>query len=262
VPFQPPKDIGAAYHDWTWSIAWEWPESATTWRLEDGHGATRFLKVGRADRWPNGVDECVRLRWARPFLAVPEVLDCGTDETVDWLLTVGVHGTDATRHPFGANPERLVPTLAQGLAAFHDAAPVEACPFDFTITTAVAHVHKRAEQGAINPDEHLHPEHQHLSVAAAINRLEQLAPSEEDLVVCHGDYCLPNVLLDAGGSLTGYLDLGELGLADRWWDIAVGSWSVTWNLGPGWEELFMASYGSRPDPDRIAFYRLLYDLAS
>jgi kanamycin kinase len=37
---------------------------------------------------------------------------------------------------------------------------------------------------------------------------------------------------------------------------------VTWNLGAGWEDLFYDSYGLRPDARAIAFYRLLYDLAS
>ncbi|MGH9033456.1 MAG: phosphotransferase, partial [Acidimicrobiia bacterium] len=101
-----------------------------------------------------------------------------------------------------------------------------------------------------------------LGVDAAIEQLEALAPVDEDLVVCHGDYCLPNVMLDDEGRVVGYLDLGELGVADRWWDIAVGSWSATWNLGPGLEDLFMSSYGATPDTQRIAFYRLLYDLAS
>ncbi len=41
----------------------------------------------------------------------------------------------------------------------------------------------------------------------------------------------------------------------------MGAWSVTWNLGSGWEELFCRGYGVAPDPARIAFYRLLYDLA-
>jgi kanamycin kinase len=59
-----------------------------------------------------------------------------------------------------------------------------------------------------------------------------------------------------------YLDLGELGVADRWWDLAVATWSTTWNLGPGWEPAFLEAYGIDPDPERIAYYRLLYDLVS
>jgi kanamycin kinase len=262
VTFEPPDAIREAHRDRRWSVAWELPGDSTTWRLEARNAETRFLKVGRADRWPNGLDECQRMRWAGRFLPVPEVLDCGANGVVDWLLTVGLDGTDATKHPLREQPLELVTALGRGLAAFHDAAPVEACPFPFTAGAAIAHVRDRAERGLIDARKHLHPEHRHLTVAAAIERLEALAPVDEDLVVCHGDYCLPNVMLDDDGRVIGYLDLGELGVADRWWDIAVGSWSVTWNLGPGFEELYISSYGTTPDAERISFYRLLYDLAS
>src|SRR5277367_2325817 len=56
--------------------------------------------------------------------------------------------------------------------------------------------------------------------------------------------------------------LSELCVADRWRDLAVATWSVTWNLGPGYEDLFLASYGIARDEGAQAFYRLLYDLES
>ena len=65
-----------------------------------------------------------------------------------------------------------------------------------------------------------------------------------------------------GHRVTGFVDLGELGAADRWWDVAVGAWSVGWNFGVELEPLFYESYGIEPDPGRIRFFRLLYDLAS
>jgi kanamycin kinase len=37
---------------------------------------------------------------------------------------------------------------------------------------------------------------------------------------------------------------------------------VTWNLGPGWEELFLDAYGVRRDSERNAYYRLMYDMVS
>lgn len=80
-------------------------------------------------------------------------------------------------------------------------------------------------------------------------------------MVCHGDYCLPNVLIDAGEA-SGFVDLGELGVADRWWDLAVATWSITWNLGPGHETLFLSEYGAELDRDRLEFDRLLYDVVS
>jgi kanamycin kinase len=60
--------------------------------------------------------------------------------------------------------------------------------------------------------------------------------------------------------VTGFVDLGRLAVTDRWSDLAVATWSVTWNLGPGWEEEFLASYGVSRDREAVAFYRLAYDL--
>ncbi len=75
----------------------------------------------------------------------------------------------------------------------------------------------------------------------------------------NGGYCLPNVMID-DGRVIGYVDLGELGLADRCWDLAIATWSVTWNLGLGWEDTFLEAYGVDRDQDRIRYFRLLYDL--
>jgi kanamycin kinase len=54
----------------------------------------------------------------------------------------------------------------------------------------------------------------------------------------------------------GCADLGDLGVADRWADLAV----ATWNYGPGWETPLLDAYGIAPDPARTCYYRLLWDL--
>lgn len=56
------------------------------------------------------------------------------------------------------------------------------------------------------------------------------------------------------------MDLGEWGVADRWCDLAVATWSVTWSLGPGYEELFLSEFGA--PAERAVYYRLLHDLVS
>ncbi len=80
------------------------------------------------------------------------------------------------------------------------------------------------------------------------------------LVVCHGDACAPNTLLSDDGRWSGHVDLGFLGVADRWADLAVATWSTEWNYGPGWEEPLLDAYGIDPDRERMAYYRLLWDL--
>ena len=62
--------------------------------------------------------------------------------------------------------------------------------------------------------------------------------------------------------MTGYVDLGELGVADRWWDIAVGGWSVGWNFGRSWSPCSTRATASPPTLSASASSGLLYDLVS
>jgi len=200
------------------------------------------------------------MKWARNHLPVPVVVDQGRDESVEWMVTTGLGGRDATDPVLQVDPSRLVRVLARGLRRFHEV-PVANCPFDFSIAAALRVARDRLERGIVDPVEGFHSEHSSLTAAEAVAALERSRPANEDLVVCHGDYCPPNVLI-TGNRVTGYVDLGELGVADRWWDLAVATWSVTWNLGPGYEDLFLSEYGAELDRGRLAFYRLLYDVVS
>lgn len=250
-----------AYVAWSWEVAWSWPPHSVVYRLTHADGQVRYLKLARSCRYPSLADEAARMRWARAHLPVPQVLDCGEDGGIEWLVTSAIPGRDATDPELLARPAELVAMLGRGLRAFHDDAPVADCPFDSQLDTALRHARRRVETGRVDPERDFHPEHAHLSAAEALARLESSRPLVDELVVCHGDYCFPNAIVRAG-RVAGFVDLGELGVADRWWDLAVATWSTTWNAGPGWEDAFLEAYGIEPDPARTAWYRLLYDLAS
>ena len=86
-------------------------------------------------------------------------------------------------------------------------------------------------------------------------------PAVERLVVCHGDACAPNTLIDDHGRHAAHVDLGTMGTADLWSDLAVATWSTRWNYGPGWENELLDAYGTAVDAERTRYYRLLWDLA-
>jgi hypothetical protein len=108
------------------------------------------------------------------------------------------------------------------------------------ITTRLNRYHRGT--GSIDASRDFHAEHAHLSPAYADGELARTRPNAEYLVLCHGDYCPPKILVDQV-RVVGCVDLGELSVADRWWDLAVASWSIGWNFGPGLEEAFFAAYG-------------------
>lgn len=202
-------------------------------------------------KWaPPGLDlapEVRRLSWAAPFVTVPTVLEHGADPDGSWMVTAPLLGRNAAEDRWRAEPERAVEAVGAGLRALHAALPVAGCPFDWDVATRRAGIH--------------HPDPQRFALTPAeVLRILDDPPEPDRLVVCHGDACVPNTLLDDDGRCSGHVDLGNLGVADRWADLAAATWSTVWNYGPGHERRLLDAYGVAPDPERLFFYRLLWDL--
>jgi kanamycin kinase len=216
-----------------------------------------FVKWAPADSGLQLDVEAHKLRWAEPFTPVPRVIGQGQDEDGSWLQTLALHGKSAVDERWRADPVRAVQALGEGLRALHDALPVDECPFDWSAQTRVAAAQRTRAAGR-DPAQWFE-EHRGLSVDEALARVAEPPPPDR-LVVCHGDACAPNTLIDDDGRWSGHVDLGSLGVGDRWSDLAVATWSTEWNYGPGFEETLLTSYGISPDPLRTAYYRLLWDL--
>lgn len=255
-----PTLLRIRYPEWTGALVWHNQGGGQTWRMVSPTREVRYLKTQPPTFWPPLHAEVQRLRWAAPHLPVPPVIETGHTDGVDWMITAALPGQSAHLLSEERDARKQVSLIAGGLRQFH-AAPVQACPYSFVADVALDHVQRRVDAGLIDPARHFHPENAHFSVKNAITYLRQNRPVSEDLVVCHGDFCAPNILTE-GDRVTGFVDLGELGVADRWWDLAVAGWSVGWNFSPDLEALFYSAYGIHPDPGRIQWYRLLYDMVS
>ncbi|WP_062428606.1 aminoglycoside 3'-phosphotransferase [Herbidospora daliensis] len=201
--------------------------------------------------------EADRLRWASPWARVPRVVGQGADEHGSWLVTEALPGWSPVDPRRPVTPEIAARAIGRGLRSLHDAAPVAGCPFDWGVPMRLAKADRRIAAG-MSPAEWW-PEHRGLDVERARAKLGS-PPEIDRLVVCHGDACVPNTLIDDAGSFAGHVDLGSLGVADRWADLAVAAWSMDWNFGPGHDGLVYEAYGVAPDPVRIAYSRLLWDL--
>ncbi|MGW2870939.1 phosphotransferase [Kitasatospora sp. NPDC001225] len=263
-PVQPPPVVTELAAGRPVRAVWENELGGLTFQL--GHGDTRqFVKwtpAGSGSDTGTGIDlaaEAVRLRWAARFAVVPPVIGEGADETGSWLVTQGLPGRSAVDEHWKRDPATAVRAIGAGLRALHDALPVADCPFDWSAETRLSNARAKAEAGRTDPADWPEELRHHGTVERALATLADIPPIDH-LVVCHGDACAPNTLIGDDGTHTGHVDLGTLGLADRWADLAIATWSTQWNYGPGWEQPLLDAYGIAPDPDRTAYYRLLWEL--
>ncbi|HEY7106855.1 MAG TPA: aminoglycoside 3'-phosphotransferase [Acidimicrobiia bacterium] len=213
-------------------MVWDNEVGGRTYEIGAGD-ARRFVKWSPHASGIDLMKEVPRLEWAGAFTPVPRVLDVGADEVAAWIVTAGLRGESAVSDRWTSDPETAVTQIGIGLRALHDALPVDACPFSWSVDDRVA--------------------------AATELDVPSDPPSIDRLVVCHGDACSPNTLIDDDGRWSGHVDLGDLGVADRWADVAVATMATGWNYGPGWEDTLLDAYGVAPDPERTRFYRRLWN---
>lgn len=238
-------------------VVWQNALGGLTFELGTGpqHVFVKWAPAG------SGLDleaEALRMGWASTYTPVPRPVDRGVEPEGSWLVTEAMAGETAVADRWKANPAVAVAAIGEGLRALHDALPVTDCPFSWSAEERVVDARRRAEARLIDPSD-WHPEHRRLSVDQALELLSDL-PDVDCAVICHGDACAPNTLIGPDGRWVGHVDLGDLGVADRWADLAVATWSTTWNFGPDWESTLLVSYGAEADPERTAYYRLLWDL--
>ncbi len=202
-------------------------ELDAVWRNELGgltfRDGERYLKWNPIGSGVDLEDERARLVWLAPRHPVAEVLEFARDDDGQLLVTSALPGDGAVTERWRARPREAVRAIAEGLRVMH-ALPVADCPFVCRWAPAV-------------------------SVPA------------DDLVVVQGDACAPNTIIGAEGAFVGHVDLGLLGVSDRWADLAIASRSLDWNYGPGWQDEFFAAYGVARDEERIRHYRALSDAA-
>jgi len=197
------------------------------------------------------------LIWLQGRLPVPDVIYWAEDDTRQYLLISAVEGLSLYDDSLRDQLPALMRLYAEALHQIHNI-PVESCPFDMRLDVKIAQAAQRLQDGAIDV-ENFDPVREGRTAQSAFREVLATRPADEDLVFTHGDYCTPNVLLDPDTmTLTGLIDWGRAGVADRYQDIALAARSIDYNFGAAWIKPFYDAYGlSEVDGAKVAFYKLL-----
>ena len=169
-----------------------------------------------------------------------EVLDYVTGET-DLLLTAKMRGEDCIHDVYLGNPKRLCDTIASELRRLHEI-DYGGCPVKNRTAEYIATVETNYRTD--NYDKSSFPDSfGYRSPEDAISVFEKGKSELRCDTLLHGDYCLPNIMLD-DWKLSGFIDLGNGGVGDRHIDVFWGIWTLWFNLKTDkYRERFIDAYG-------------------
>ena len=159
----------------------------------------------------------------------------------DWLLTTAVIGEDCVHESYLMDPKRLCDTIAYELRKLHET-DHSGCPIPDRTAEYLAGAEKDYRTG--NYSESNFPDSfGYRSAKEAYDVLIAEKDALQSKVLLHGDYCLPNIILN-NWNLSGFIDVGCGGVGDRHIDIFKGIWSLGFNLKTNkYRERFLDAYG-------------------
>ena len=224
------------------------------------------LKIRPADDWDTA--DVQILRWLAGKAPVPQVAAHEVWNGQDWLLMTRIRGKELCKPDVMNKPALLLDCMAEALHALWSI-PVDDCPFERTVADNLSHAEAAIRTGRFDTSD-CEPETfgpgGFESPAALVNWLKSHLP-QQDRVVTHGDFCLPNLFTD-GERFTGFIDVGRVGAGDRWMDLALGWRSLKHNSDGHYgkiypnidpDDLFRAA-GVPKDEEKLRYYILLDEL--
>ena len=159
----------------------------------------------------------------------------------DWLLTCRVPGEDCTYGPYLDDPVRLCDTTAELLRTLHETDPA-GCPVPNQTANYLALARQNHAAGQWDLRYHF-PDWAFQSPEEAWAAAEENGKYLKADTLLHGDYCLPNIMLD-NWRFSGFIDLDHGGVGDRHVDLFWGIWSLWYNLkSHRYRERFLDAYG-------------------
>ncbi|MFV2119150.1 APH(3'') family aminoglycoside O-phosphotransferase [Streptomyces sp. Act-28] len=243
-----------------WSPVTAGESGATAFRSAD---AARHAKCVSAADAADLKAERDRIAWqSGQGVPGPRVLDWQSGGAGACLVTNAVSGMPVDQVP-AEDLRGAWERIADAVRRLHEV-PVSQCPFRRGLDAVVAVAHDVVARDAVNP-EFLPVDQRQTPTAELLDRLTRQVPRRReqeaaDTVVCHGDLCLPDIILDPRTlDVSGLVDLGRLGLADRYADLALplANARETWTdeeQARAADTAFAERYGIAPDHDRLRFY--------
>lgn len=198
------------------------------------------------------------LKWLNGKLLVPEIVMFDSDDNTEFLITKAISGEMVCSDYYIKNPNLAIKIIKEAFDNLYNV-DISNCPFDESNNYKLSLVEKNVNNGLVK-DEDL-KEETLKKYGNTKNLLQYLKDNrvEEELCFSHGDTSLPNIF-SLNCKFSGFIDVGECGIADKWFDLAICEKSIRRNLGEKYVSKFYKELNIVPDRKKIDYYLLMMEL--
>lgn len=227
----------------------------------------KVLKV--QDTGIESKNEFLMMEWLKGKLLIPEVLAYEEEDAKNYLLMSKISGVMACDNYYMNAPQLLIDLLAEAIRMLWEV-DITDCPSIINLDKKLEMARYNIEHGLVDMD-NVQPdtfgEDGFKNPNELLEWLIENRPNE-DLVLSHGDLCLPNIFFK-DKTVSGFIDLGKICVADRYQDIAICYRSIVnkYKKSYGIEnckdldvDRFFEKLGIEPDWNKIRYYILLDEL--
>ena len=209
------------------------------------------------------------MSWEAVKGLVPKVLAYEVVGSVSYLLMSKMDGKMLCDEEYMNNPQKLVKIMAEGLKRLWSI-NVSNCPCDYRLYKKLEMAEYNVENGLVDMDNIQPDTYGEEGFANPKELLKWLYDNqpEEEITLTHGDYCLPNIF-GQDEEFKGFIDVGKMGKADKWQDIAIGYRTLKNKIkgayvGDMYEKfdpnMLFEELGIEPDWEKIRYYILMDEL--
>lgn len=227
----------------------------------------KVLKIQNAS--DEAENEYIMMKRLRKKIPVPDVFAYEQEYGKSYLLMSKLGGEMSCSDGYMNNPELLTELLAKAMRMLWEV-DIADCPSKINLDKKLEMAEYAVENNFIDMDRvesDTFGENGFKNPRELLDWLIKNRP-DEDLVLSHGDFCLPNIFFSKN-AVSGFIDLTKTCAADRYQDIAICYRSLKHNFdgrygGKAYKrfnpDILFEKLGIGPEWEKIRYYILLDEL--
>lgn len=202
--------------------------------------------------------EYEKLSWLDGKLSVPRVILYDTYNKIEYLITAALKGEMICNKYYENNYDMGIKVLKQAFDNIYNV-DISTCPFNTDINYRLSIAEYNVNNNLIK-NENLSEDVLN-RFGSANGLLSYLKENKFEAKKCfsHGDPSLPNIF-GTEDKFEGLIDVGECGVSDIWFDLAICEKSIKRNYGKEYINKFYEELNIIPDRGKIEYYQLLMEL--